>query len=436
MKRDLSHLRETVACRAFEYMLDPHLLAHPTRQGLDYGVDYIVSVFGPEGEPDWSFNVQVKYVNPRSVSKPSTSQKGIEEYERNFRTIYPTSIARVRLDKRHLRNYLDRIRTPADTLLVAANENDFFYLWLNDLYDYYLRWLPGVINGDGTLTIILNSIRSLIRRWDGRLLRPGEESYALGLETLLLGKVDTKTPGWLGYWCKPGTIDSVQNVALSAYLQTVDPRTKYRFEPDLQGYWNFLAKEKETKVWVRLVLGNYLSLLPATSEMIAWAIKTLRDWNCVWDIPTAFYVLTGSLDLRAAREGIDLLQGIEDTWHDYWRQYFELHKMTDQEDSRFDFEYLRSIAYFLATCVHRHRLVEGQRALVRAFGNFDYSLSIPNVFANALVSLVRRRRLLTDKSLKTLLHWCAVSASDPPSKVADAIYDTTGRWETEAFNDK
>jgi hypothetical protein len=429
MVRASSHIKESIACRAFEHALHPNLVPHPTRQGADYGIDYLVNVFGDDGELDRTFAAQIKYADPAAIEPPNLDWWAMNEWLILTRFGLPgPRITRLAISKQRIREYLDRVKTPADTLLVAANDTQLLSVWLSDLYTYWLRWIPNVLNGKGSLTLVLNSVRGNWRKRQS-FAHPDAETAP---ETILLREVDPSSGGWFDGNERAGTIDSIANVAFTAYLQTRDRNTMRGRTIDVGGLWSFLAAEGKNRPIVPLLFGKQLSLLAVTEEMSEWALEIASQWQDPFAIPLAFYILSATANRDHASAALDLLEKI-DSRAQYWSEYFRQQSKAGYEAgyAYLDNEFACAIARFLGSTVDRHRSERAQAVLVRAFGNFPYSVQPPNFYGWRLAELAQNKRLVKGRSLEQLRRWCHVDGSVNGEPLMRAVRETNSRWHHE-----
>lgn len=434
MVRALSHIKESIACRAFEHALHPNLVPHPTRQGADYGLDYLVNVFGDNGELDRTFAAQIKYADRTAIVRPDLDWWAMNEWLILTRFGLPGPvITRLTLSKQRIREYLDRVKTPADTLLVAANDAQVLSIWLSDLYAYWLRWIHHLLDGDGSLTIVLNSVRGDWRKRQS-FAHPDAETAP---ETIMLRELDPSSGGWFDGNQRPGTIDSIANVAFTGYVQTRERNMMRGRTVDVAGLWSFLAVEGKNRPIVPLLFGKQLSMLAVTEEMSEWALGAARHWQDPFAIPVAFYILSATANRDHASAALDVLERIDSTAQ-YWAGYFpQQSKAGYHADYTYlDNEFACAIARFLASSADRHRSERAQAILVRAFGNFPYSVHPPNFYGWRLAEMAEEKRLREGKSLEQLRRWCHVDGSVNGKALARAIRETNKRWRNEYENER
>ncbi len=427
-KRHDTHLKETIACRRFEAALSASLVSQPMHQGADYGTDYLVTVFSPEGELRRRFQTQVKYTpSPANRKSPRELERlwaALDGY--HYIDIEPgVAMVRHQLSLEHLSDYTRSIPGTPPVLFVLANQQEFFYFWINDLYECYLRWLPQAARHKGTFTIEITNIRSLdrdLRDSSGsQALMPVHEEYALGEPTFLLKPYFGESFGWLGSWFTPQSVDSFSNLGFSLYVQNVSDRTGRLKAFDVLGFWQYLTSVRATVPYALFAFSRFIGLLIPTPDMVNWAASTVAESKSHFDLPVAFQILAGA----STKESTDLgLRAITSRMPIRW--WFDFVSTEVGNWMRLLNEYVMGVACFLGCAVVKRRSAEAQRVLIDLLLEFPSNLFPPHLdTANPLVSqiaaLLEKELLIEDPSYVELKKVCGIVSGDSPGDAAKKV---------------
>ena len=324
----------------------------------------------------------------------------------------------------HLERYLNPSFSSDPTLYVLANHQKLYYFWVNDVFDYCLRWQP-LDQRQSTTWYVTNinlSDRILQDQHGHELVRSSEPEFenALPLWMLVARNVDD----WkLGTWCRPKTMESLSTTGLSAYITYAQsPGGLARF--DVSGYWSFLQEEARERPWVFFALGSFLGLLTPTSEMSAWARRTIESFSSQFNIPVAYRILAAEASQDAMAFG---KAAVRDRLPNYrwWRDYDSIDDRF-HDWQRFTSEYFGALAHFLMRCIE-HGDGDAQDLLFTLFGEQDPSIQVENLFGLRLQLLAEERRLLPGESLDTLLRWINLDYSAEPEAIVRGIAEFLSR---------
>lgn len=352
-------------------------------QGSDYGIDYYATVFDAFGEPVRRFNVQVKYVDSTNVQSV-TSILGCEHLvaESGIMCWNIMPAARHDLSMKHVDRYLNSSFTTDPTLYALANDRDLFYFWINDVFDYYLRWI--------------GSSDQQTHSWWVSNIRPSRNAPnpTNGFLLVAPGIAD----GELGGICRQGSVGSLSNVAFSAYFRHVRTNGLTLAGFDCDGFWNYLKRDGEDRDTRIFLFGRFLGLLKPTSDMVDWSHATLSTFDSQFLVPSALRILASHDDRKSRELVLDWL-GKQISGMTWWTVY---DRLANREDwLRFSCEYMSALSDFLAVNVERGH-EDAQEMLVALLFHFDYSVSFANLFALGLENLAGDGKLIPGPGLENL----------------------------------
>ena len=424
--RHPTHTKETIACRRFERAVHEDVILQRIEQGNDYGIDYYANGFDAAGKPARRFNVQVKHLSPDDVLwLPKLKNCGTLGQDCNIVDVDRMSAARHTLSLSHVDRYLNPSFSSDPTLYVLANQQDLFCFWINDAFDYCLRWQPLENRQTTTWYVASITLADRVLEFDGghELVRPFEPEFsnATAIWTLVSRNVGDR---YLGTWCQPKTPESLSNIGLSAYITCVQNNGRDLANFDVPGYWAYLQEDARERPWIFLPLGLFLGLLKPTREMSAWARATIERFSSQFDIPAAFRILAAEESSGASAFGKKAIRArLEGS--DFWRDY---DRIEDREHDwqRLTSEYFSALAHFLFAYAENGD-EEAQELLFDLFGKHDPSLHVANTFGLRLQALAREKHLLPGESLDTVLRWIKLDHSAEPDVIVKGIADFISR---------
>lgn len=424
--RHPTHTKETIACRRFERAVHEDVILQRIDQGNDYGIDYYANGFDAAGKPARRFNVQVKHLSPDDVLWLSELKNcGTLRQDCDIVDVDSTWAARHKLSLPHVGRYLNPFFSSDPTLYVLANQQDLCYFWVNDIFDYCLRWQP-LENHHTTTWYVTNiNLADRILEVEGGhdRVRPFEPEFskATPIWTLVSRKVDDR---YFGTWCRPKTMESLSNTGLSAYITYVQNNGRDLANFDVSGFWAFLQEDARERPWIFFPLGQFLGLLKPTAEMSAWARETIQRFSSQFDIPAAFRILGAEASSSAATFGKKAIQGrLEGSA--FWRDYDRIEDRP-HDWQRLTSEYFGALAHFLFTYTEGGD-AEAQDLLFDLFGKHDPSLHVENAFGLRLQALAREKQLHPGESLDTLLRWIKLDHSAEADAIVKGIADFMSR---------
>lgn len=415
--RTEQNVKEGIACRAFTNALADGYVAQPAHQGMDFGQDYLVREYGVGGAVRRNFAVQVKYLNDAAVvSPPDTddtlgpilcSEEGLLDQDIQGLRYREARYARLRLDLGYLARLNDRRFSHPDTLYVAANEKDFFFFWVRDLHDVLLRWLP---RGDRrSITFPVSEVRAFRKGRRGHLVM-----CLHGIEPC------EGQAGWLGPGIAPRGVDSYSNLGVSLFIWRLTSGSDLSF--DVDGFWGHISGPRMPH-WAPACFARFLGTLKPSRRMVAWAHRTLREWNDPYHLPVAFQIVAAGAGPRE----VERLLG-SPAFAENKRWLPRLATISRNAPDRLWEETNLAMSKALREFVARG----SSRALGRLVGLFQAHSyrSASSPFARDLALLAWRDQLpRRTAGFKRLCSVCQVAEGDPsPRRVAEAIESTNARW--------
>ncbi len=425
MVRSVESVKERIACNEFLGRLSPDLVPQSIDQGNDFGTDYILKQFDEQGVYVRRFNVQVKYISPSDIG--FASDFDAFPWEWHFQGLPPDDlflICRHDLSLEHLHRYLDpKISGGTPTLYFLGNEQAVFCCWVNDLYDFYLRWLPRVRRARGTVRVLFHNARSRGRQGynEGntceQVAMPRNRDYSKFNDTLTMHAVAPSTR-FLDRFFQPGNTDSLCNLGISMFLQNTVSGSRMISDFDVGGFWDHLVEVSVGKPWVFTLLARFIGLLPPIHAMSSWAAQTVLDWNSPYHIPAAFQILSQERSLKLVE------QPLMNVWsrilNRRWSSdFFKL--MTQDMGSggswfarhRVNAEFCIALSRFLEQQISVCQNPVAQEALITCFIDHDDPPDDVPYFAKELRSLAKNERFIPDDKRDSLLRYCGIGNSSP-----------------------
>lgn len=430
--RTLTHIKETIACRKFEYALSSNFVSQSFDQGKDYGIDYNIKVFNAEGNCIRGFNAQVKYISNKNYIYPENHlYYPLIEYKLQ-RTKYNYPIhARHRISLSHIKDYLNKDISDNPTLYVLANEFDLFLFWVDDLFNYYLRWLNILNSQSKTVTIYANEIRSYYRYLDlgvgVNFLDPGHRDYWKGKESFLAHGSSVNDRDWISEWCVPGTVDSLSNIGLSIYLQNRLPETNILKNFDVNKFWKFILDESKSKPWIMVLFSKFIGLLEPNINMIRWAENIINEWNAPVNLPVAFQIISNSNEINLVKNIFAILKS-KSKQHALYIPIWEILPIPFSYEDRIFIEFYIGTCEFMATLIKKFKFDQAQKLLINLFVQYDYSTNIENVFGIYLGKLANQKALIINQSYKELLSWCDIKNVKDQQYLSEIIHYKNIEW--------
>ena len=428
--RTKEHILETIATRTFEQVLAPQLVAIPRLQGTDYGVDYHVEVYGGTGRVVRGFDVQVKHLPSAPESAPTVTD--LMYPQQIFRSSDLCQVVPFCIKVSHLRRWLDADVAQGPTLLFTGNQHDVMFVWITDLWDYYLKWHSHLLENSKTVTIYLNSVRCLppprpLNVSSGKSRHVPDQQEDANPRVCLC-EASTKDSPLIGEWARPGSIDSLMNVAISIYCQHSSRARHIHADFNTEGCWNHLASASVANEWLFVVFARFIGTLTPTPDMLLWARQTLSSWDRWAHVPAALRVVSTRHHCDSSRIIIDeisesLLDG---------RSYARWSTLkADLDDTEWHYayeEFLAALADLLQAGVKVYRSAVAEQALVECFAQHAYSVCPINVFARALATLWRSNSFTLSATPKALAKLCQVDERAFSDRGAALLRRTASRW--------
>lgn len=441
--RSPESVKEKIASKAFIRALDRNLIAQPLEQGNDFGTDYIVKVFSPEGEYLRRFNVQVKYVAPDHVRHPFWDHDVEWEWSRGLHTEQLT-LAWIDLRIESLRQFLNPAITGGNaTLLFLANEKDFFYVWLNDWWDWYFAFIPRARDAKGTVRVHVGNARCVQRRAGPgtvfSLLEPSRPEWESGRETFSMHGVTLEEEP-IGRFMAPGGVDSLCSLGATLYLQQLYPRLGPPKDFDVAGFWGKLHGELSGRPWTALLFARFVGLLPPTDAMLTWARETIVAWRDWALVPAAFQVLAGAPSPAVWEADLARFhQRVREGY--FYVDYLRLVSAGPGASSepalhRAVTEYMIAACWFWERQLLGHRSPVAQELLIELFFRVSYPDDEGVHVVASLQRIARAGGFLEGASLDGLLRVVGAPDAADRGRLAGAIGAAYNRWMEEARDDR
>jgi hypothetical protein len=429
-ERPVAHVNETIACRTFENALDERFTAQPTFQGNDYGTDYYVLRFDAEGNRLNKFEAQVKHLPEMlPVNDQLRYLLDVYRFPRSSHTVY----TRLQLKKHKINTYINQLSN-TQVLFVTASKTEMLYCWLNDYYDYFLRWYYKANQKAESHGIYLNSIRSFVRSDENRPYWPRTTGYVEKADALWLHEAELSRGGWFGEWNHPGTIDSITNVAFSAYFWAWNNQILVREEFDVNGFWIDITTKAVERPILFLLFSNFVGQLTPTDNMISWAEDEILNWTNAINFPVAFQILSKFQDqekLKKLLEHIQVINGSYSLYHSLIQLILK-DGLAIQSD-RIEFDFYIAYSLFLYRHVKTTKMAEAQDQLVYHFTQFDYSISVPNVFGQMIRLLAEEKKLIEEVESYEALLQRTKKYRDAGHSLQDAVTKLDQDWREEDY---
>lgn len=350
MPRSESSVLEKIGTQAFVAACHPYLVEQEFGQGKDFGTDYVVQIFDRTGKKLSWFKAQVKHAPPSEIFFPFRTRELVWEWDNGLPT-EPLKLLPYDLDLEGFHQHLQPNQEPIPTLLFLGNEHDIFYVWLQDLYDYYLKWIRKANRESGSIRVYLTNARGMLRIVQGgnvRLpLRPNDPGvpafhYDGTQPSLSMNAPPVRS---IDEFCQPGNIDSLCNLGVSMYLQNVRPRSSHLQEFDIEGYWKILEEKIRGGPWIATLFARFLGLLVPTGPMVDWATPILERWECPYRLPAAIQMLAQSPAPAVAKAALKVISDRLESHTWLVRPFVDPH---DPSAHRLEVEYYIALSRFLS----------------------------------------------------------------------------------------